>query len=242
MDISIVITSYNYAHYLEECVCSCLDQKNTSLKYEVLIIDDGSEDDTSNILTKFKDSKLRIFRIKNSGIEVASNHGFANSRGNFVVRVDADDKLDSNYLNHMSKWIKEPYGFFYSDYQLINGDGFLNQSVKLPDFNDNEIFCRGDFLATGTLFRTDIITKYGGYLTEIKNSGLENYELILRLIMDGIVGFHIPHSLFYYRRHSLNISNKKRDQIIKNGNKIFKKYGLGVFSTNCNHPYGLVLP
>ena len=101
----------------------------------------------------------------------------------------------------------------------------------------NEIFERGDFLATGTVYAAKILKKYCYYNEGIKNSGLENYELILRLIQDQKIGKHIANSMFCYRRHNSNISIKKNQQIINNGGVLFEKLGLGTYRTNKFHPY-----
>ncbi len=239
MDVSIVITAYNYADYLEQCVTSCLLQNNSLLEYEVLIVDDGSTDQTPEVLKKFSDSRLRIFRIDNGGIEKASNFGFEKSRGKYIVRVDADDIIFSNYLCEMQRHIHDEFGFFYSDYFVINSSSAVAEEVSLPEFNIEEILQRGDFLATGTLYSRKLISDFGGYSTSIKNSGLENYELIIRLIKSGVKGKHIPCCLFGYRRHASNISIAKKTQIISNGVTLFTSMGLGSFKTNQYHPFKL---
>ena len=111
--------------------------------------------------------------------------------------------------------------------------------MKLPRFRTKEILNRGDFLATGTLFRSDILKETGGYNTDIVNSGLENYELVLKLIMSGISGKHISDVLFSYRIHGKNMSKLKKENIITNGKKLFIRKGLGNFSTNRYHPLAL---
>ena len=111
--------------------------------------------------------------------------------------------------------------------------------MKLPSFRKKEIFSRGDFLATGTIFKSSIIKKNNGYNTVTINSGIENYELILDLISQGVVGKQINQDLFFYRQHKDNISLKNRKKIIENGQKLFKKNRYGVFKTNKYHPFGL---
>ena len=241
MDVSMVITAYNYAGYLSECLTSCLNQEDAGLSYEVLVIDDGSTDETPALLAGWKNDRLRKFRIENSGIEAASNFGFANARGSYLVRVDADDLLLPGYLREMQAHIEARWPFIYPDYQVIDADGRCIETVCLPEFELAEICSRGDFLATGTIYQREVLEAVGGYETRVRNSGLENYELILRLLRAGYIGKHVGRNLFAYRRHSENISVAKRGQIIKNGKMLFDRFSLGAYRTNEFHPYKLRL-
>jgi glycosyltransferase involved in cell wall biosynthesis len=239
MDVSIIITTFNYSNYLEECIESCLRQKTDNIKYEVIVVDDGSTDDTPTVMRKFLLSNVRYYRIDNSGIERASNFGFSKAKGKYIVRVDADDILLSGYMLTMQPHIAVGHSFIYSDYMVIDQNSIQLREFRLPEFDRNEIFNRGDFLATGTLFRADLLERLSGYKVNIINSGLENYELILRLLESGYFGVHIPQILFGYRRHSQNISELKKNQIVRNGKLLFKTNKYGVYSSNQFHPYGL---
>jgi glycosyltransferase involved in cell wall biosynthesis len=242
MDISIVVTAYNYSRYIDECLDSCLGQQGASLEYEVIVVDDGSTDDTPALLACRSDSRLRLLRIENSGIEMASNHGFAAARGSYIVRVDADDVLAPDYLARITPMLKLGFGFCYTDYNVIDSDSVVQEVVRLPDFDAAEVMTRGDFLATGTLYPAELLRFHGGYDTQTPNSGLENYELIIKLMATGAKGAHLAESLFKYRRHRINISATRTESIIAYGRALFERNGLGTYRTNQYHPYKLVLP
>ncbi len=239
MDLSIVVTTFNYGRYLEDCLASCIHQDVCDLEYEIIVVDDGSTDDTNKVLSQSFPPKVRIYKIENSGIEKASNYGFLKSKGAYIVRVDADDILLPAYIASMEEYLTEQHGFFYSNYKVINHNGNVIREFELPEFDCNEIQNRGDFLATGTLVKSELIKRLNGYRTDIRNSGLENYQFILKLIHLGVIGRHVPKTLFGYRRHGGNISDLKKEQIIQNGKNLFMENGLGTFKTNEFHPYGL---
>ena len=150
-EVSIIITSYNYAQYLEECISSCLAQRGS---YEIILVDDGSTDGTSEILRRYA-GQLEIVRNSHNGLECACNLGLRLARGKHFVRVDADDRLKENYLAVvLSEMKNHPFTMIYSEYTQIDGSGRRIRDVRLPDFDPREIRQRGDFMATGTLYRT----------------------------------------------------------------------------------------
>ncbi len=237
IDVSFVVTTYNFDKYLVRCIDSCLNQINTALKYEVIVVDDGSTDSTGTIINGYNNALLRPYKINNSGVELASNYGFNQARGNFIVRVDADDYLSEEFLSIIEPYLKVEFKFFYGNYTVVDENDDLVLKMDLPPFDVSEIYSRGDFLATGTVYPKSLVKNLEGYATNIRNSGLENYDFVLRAISQNVMGMHVPQNMFYYRRHGSNMSQENIAKIIANGREMFMNNGYGEYSINNNHPY-----
>ena len=240
IDISFVVTSHNSEKYIKKCLDSVVIQNESTLTSELIVVDDGSSDGTRELLSGYAEV-AKFYFIENSGVEIASNIGIQKSNGRFVSRLDADDELLPDFLKEVSNFLEDSESFYYGNYYLINGESEIIKNITLPDFSAEEILCRGDFLATGTVYPKKILSMVNGYSEIKKNCGLENYELIIKLIMRGVKGIHISKTLFLYRTHSKNMSKIKKLEIIEYGKTMMCQFAGKKFTTNEFHPYGLDL-
>ena len=133
------------------------------------------------------------------------------------------------------------YAFVYSNYYIFDANSKIIDKSELPPFDKEEVFKRGDFLATGTLYRKKSLKNVEFYSENIKNCGLENYELILKIINESFEGALNEEHLFYYRRHSMNLSEKKKKKIVSYGKSLMKTTYNREYETNKFHPYNLEL-
>jgi glycosyltransferase involved in cell wall biosynthesis len=235
---SIIITNYNYHKFLDRCISSSLNQDKKK-SFEVLIVDDGSSSESIKIIKKYKNkNNFKAFFLKNNGIEKAANFGILNAKGKYIIRVDADDLLVSNFLTKVDNYImKYPnYKFYYSNYFIIDEDNKIISTKALPKFSTKEITERGDFLATGTVYEKKTIIKFGLYDTKKKNCGLENYSLILKLILSKLKGFRINEPLFFFRVHKKSMSKIKIKEIKNYGSFLAANNGLEFYKQNKHHP------
>ena len=98
--ITIYITNHNYGKYIKQSIDSVLNQ--TYQNFEIIIIDDGSTDNSKNIIEKYKnDKKVRIIYQNNKGLTVSNNIAIKVCKGEYITRLDADDWLDPNFLKIM---------------------------------------------------------------------------------------------------------------------------------------------
>ncbi len=97
-EITVIVPVYNVARYLPECVESILRQ--TFQDYELLLVDDGSDDGSSELCDRYAQGhpNIRVLRQPHSGVSAARNRGIAESRSGYIVFVDSDDYVDSRYL------------------------------------------------------------------------------------------------------------------------------------------------
>lgn len=121
--VSVVITCYNYGHYLDGCIQSVLQQTYTD--YEILLIDDGSTDNTAEVVQKY--SHLKNFHYifqENGGQARAKNRGIESARGEFIAFLDADDLWHQDKLAEQMPLFADPgVGVVYSRAQLIDANG-----------------------------------------------------------------------------------------------------------------------
>lgn len=99
--ISVIIPAYNVEKTIKRCLKSVFEQKNVD--YEVIVVDDGSTDKTSEILKNTSMANCRVLRTKNNGAASARNVGIDNAKGNYICFVDADDIVSPHYLEQMLK-------------------------------------------------------------------------------------------------------------------------------------------
>ena len=128
--ISVIIPVYNVEEYIEKCICSLIAQ--TIKEIEFLVINDGSTDNSINLIKSFQDSRIRIINQKNSGLSEARNTGIKKARGRYVLFLDGDDYLidDESILN------------MYNIAEKYKVDVLVGNAVKIYDDGKYEEFYR----------------------------------------------------------------------------------------------------
>ena len=109
-DVSVIITNYNYEKYIARCIRSCLSQRYTNV--EVIVVDDCSTDSSLKEIETFKDHIRLIKNKKNVGVASASNLGIKAAKAQFVIRVDADDFVNTDMCFFMSRYLIENHNAF----------------------------------------------------------------------------------------------------------------------------------
>ena len=103
--ISIIITAYNAEKTIEKCLNSILDTQYND--YEIILINDGSIDNTEKIVELFASDKIRYYKKVNTGVADSRNFGIEKAKGDYITFVDSDDYVSSNYFEEIDKYINE---------------------------------------------------------------------------------------------------------------------------------------
>lgn len=144
--ISFIVPCYNYARYLPDCLNSILQQEG-DFDFEIIVIDDASTDNTTEVIRSFTDGRIRfIANETNLGHAKTINRGLLAARGWFIARIDPDDRYRLNFLSLvMPKFTEFPeVGMVYGDAAVINSDGVItidrcDQVHGERDFKGNEL-------------------------------------------------------------------------------------------------------
>lgn len=127
--ISVVIPAYNAAKTILRCVESLLSQ--TYKDWELIIIDDGSTDNTIDVCQSFQDKRIQVYYKLNGGVSSARNYGLTYAKGEYVAFVDADDYLESMYLEHLYQG--KDYDLSISGFCYGNEPEKSNMILELTD-------------------------------------------------------------------------------------------------------------
>ena len=199
--VSVVICSYNSVDTLGAALDSALDQSLSSEDYEVLLVDDGSTDGTSELADTYLkcNSNLRYFRLEvNEGLVSACNHGLQASSGRYLIRLDADDRIHRDILSSCLAPLENGQAdLVYSDRYDVNLANGKKTLVKLETF---DLF---RMIAGGTMMRVEIMREIGGY----RDLFWEEYDLYLRYLQhSGRPPIRVPHPMYYYYRHAAGMT------------------------------------
>ncbi len=209
VELSVVIPVYNGEDFIESTIQSVLSNSN-GFSIECLVIDDGSTDRTSEILETFE-GQIRTFRQLNSGEGAAVNKGLELARGKYVVVVSADDPvLTPNLFEGVASFFESNSEAvaWYPDWNIIDFQGQVLKTVKLPPYDFNDLFSKNKVLpGPGTWFRTAAAKSIGGRKTHWKYVG--DYDFWLRLSRQGSF-VHRSGVLAQWRRHSRSTSIAER--------------------------------
>ncbi len=205
VEITVYIACHNYGQFLEDAVESVLRQ--TTDNWELIIVNDNSTDNTREVMQLYQgDERIHLFHLDGVGLPAVCNFAIDKALGKYVIRLDGDDILDENCLLVFHNWLLRHPGhvMVFSDHYYINeiGKVFAHERREKVYERNNAL----DMPANGAccMISKDIFKEIGGYREDLgAQDGFDLWNKLLGRYKCGNV--NIP--LFYYRRHSKNMTN-----------------------------------
>ncbi len=133
---SVIITMYNVESYIARCLESIINQTYSNI--EILVVDDGSSDNSLEVVNQYKtDSRLKVITKENGGVSTIRNVGIANATGEYIMFVDGDDYIDERTFEILAKKLGEhPYEIICFNYVVINRGKFLRVRERFNHSRD----------------------------------------------------------------------------------------------------------
>jgi glycosyltransferase involved in cell wall biosynthesis len=197
--VSVVIPCYNQAHFLSEAIESVLCQGYTNV--EVVVVDDGSTDNASEVASRYERAGVRLIRQENRGRSAARNRGLDEAQGKYVVFLDSDDRLLPEALEVGVKDLEAhpACALVFGRTSVVGTDG----SSPMTDYYGELL--RGNYIGTpgAVMFRRSVFDSVGGFDTTLHAA--EDYELYLRVASEFPIHKH-GELVLDYREHEANTS------------------------------------
>lgn len=216
--VSVIMPSYNASKYIEAAIKSV--QSQTYKKWELIIVDDCSTDNTLDIINSIRDYRIRIYKNEqNSGAAISRNKALREAKGRWIAFLDSDDIWVSEKIEKQLTYMKENnYAFTYTDYRIqLNGNWlpYVNTSPNKIDKRRMYNYC---YFSTITVMYDQ--TKVG--LIQIADLKKNNdYAMWLQAI-EKVDCHRYPECLSYYIKHEGSISSGSKLKLVKWHYKLFR--------------------
>jgi glycosyltransferase involved in cell wall biosynthesis len=213
--VSIIIPCYNDAQYIEQSVHSALNQ-NYPFK-EIIIVDDGSNDETKEVLKKIEHKITKLITQGNKGQSTARNVGIREAKGKYILVLDSDDFFEPTFCEKAITIFKEDETIKIVSCQanLLYGHEKKESFIPTGGSISNFLFAN-DALGT-SMFKKEDWQNCGGYDENMRN-GFEDWEFFIRLLKKGGEVKVIPELLYTYRKRNdstTSIANSKKYELLR---------------------------
>ena len=216
--LSVIMPTYNNGKYINQAIESIYAQKYNNM--EIIIIDDGSTDNTKEIVTKY--NEIKYFYIEHKGISFARNTALEKSKGEYIAFCDSDDYWLPDKINTQMRYLKE-----HPDCEIVftkYENFFENENLKTNTRAMHEKIIENMLkqYLTSAVLKKELFDKYGNF--DENFSGVEDCEFVYRLLMKGINIKHCIDKVFYMRRiHGNNVTLNYNKDTVKYITAILRK-------------------
>ena len=229
--ITVIVPNYNKSQYIEECIQSIKDQ--TFNDFECIIVDDGSIDNSKEIINKLieNDNRFQLFCNTNHGLSFSRNFGIKNANTEFVLPLDSDDYIEKDYVKRIIEHFNQhpETTLFYGKWFFIgyNAD-YMNFKLGNLHYIDYKTLLRGNSIHCCCAYRKKNAIDCG--LFDENMQGYEDWEFLIRLLYKDKIVAYDPHISLYYRQLQNNMSSdchqtyfQKFNYIVEKNKKIYNE-------------------
>jgi glycosyltransferase involved in cell wall biosynthesis len=221
--ISVIVPLFNQAEYFLECVESILDQ--TQKPYEIIVINDGSTDHSLEYAKTYESKGVKVINQVNKGLSSARNTGIMNATGEYVLPLDADDKLFPTAIERITATIEETGADVvapsFRSFGVREGDTILSPYIHIKDF------IGANRLGYFSAIKRSVLLEVGGYSPRMAE-GYEDYHIWFDIFKRGHSLAVIQEPLIYYRTkensmytESIKHHDKLMAQIMKDHKEVW---------------------
>ncbi len=212
---SVIIPTYNRETLISKAITSLL--KQTYKHFECIVVDDGSTDNTEELVLAFKDERIKYFKNKNYGRSYTRNFGFSKSKGSYINFLDSDDELLPNHLELAESYSRKNNSLVHYQFgKILKPNGELVSEEKSIDFQN----IQQDFLKVGNLFmmcgvfiKREVFEKEQFYMDRRLTIG-EDYEYWLRIVFKYTVKVNPVLSYIVYDHSGRSVRDGDTEQLI----------------------------
>ncbi|MCI1477715.1 MAG: glycosyltransferase [Clostridium beijerinckii] len=214
--VSVIMPTYNNSVYIEEALNSLFYQTYTNI--EIIVVDDGSTDNTNEVLEKYLD-KIKYIRKINEGVSSARNLGIDLSKGDYIAFLDSDDLYSRDKIEKQVEMLEQfkDIDIVYNDIDIINENGEYISTLESEGVytNKNNFLCmmlvRQIIPGPASMMIRRKCLEDGIRYNE-RYSNAEDYDFTLKIALRYKYGY-LNKSLYMYRRHSSNLTNNHKKQL-----------------------------
>ena len=221
--LSIIIPCYNHGEYLREAISS-VEQCNDKNLYEIIILNDGSTDKhTIEVLQQLSEEGYDVIHQANQGLGAARNKAIKKASGRYILPLDSDNKIHSEYIYESIKILDEQpeIAMVYGDSEYFGGKTGRRQT---GEFNLQKIMI-GNYIDACAVYRRSVWEALGGYDEKMPVMGMEDWDFWLNMALKGYEFYYIDKVLFDYRvLKSSMINSINSDNAATLGTYMQKKY------------------
>ena len=213
--VSVILPAFNAAAHLGKAIDSILSQSFND--FELIIINDGSTDNTLEVLAKYGDPRIKVITQENLGLPKALNQGLAIARGSYIARQDADDISLPTRLEKQVQFLDQnpEYGLIGTWSQIMTPAGLTDRQHLHPTSNGQiqvQLLMNNQFVHSSVMFRASCLKTTGQYSEDPEHFPPEDYDLWLKIAKHFMVA-NLPEVLLQYLEEPNSISRTKLELI-----------------------------